>query len=235
MNSDRWLRDREKEVLLFSENGVFKAACEGNRLKEAQHRLNIYQKQSPFFENIFLADKNGKIFMDSMGGKSVGIEITKVPGGEIGFQKAESGSLWISEPMKSPATGRPVTMITAPIYARHDFVGIVGGSVDHMNFSDQCLGQSGIGESGYIFILDSKGVVIAHPDSKQILETDMKNFDFGKRMLQKKTGTFHYVWQGKDRMARLATYDKKGWLLIATIDDSEILFGSHNMKAFSLR
>ncbi|MCP4577291.1 MAG: methyl-accepting chemotaxis protein [Deltaproteobacteria bacterium] len=228
-----WLADRERDVVLFSENGVFKDACEGKRKSEAQNRLNLYQKQSPFNENIFLADKNGKIFMDSIGGKSVGVEIAKIPGYAINIQKAMEGSLWVGEVMKSPATGRPVALITAPIRMNDKIVGIMGSPVDLMNFSDQFLGKAKIGDTGYLFITDSKGVVLAHPDKKHILKTNMDDFDFGQKMLQQKTGVLHYVWQGKDKTARIATYDKKGWLISATVEDAEMLSTINNMKIFS--
>ncbi len=228
-----WIGDRERDVLLFSENGVFRAACEGKRLDEAQNRLNIYQKQSPFNENIFLADKNGKIFMDSVGGKSVGVELAKIPGYAINVQKVEAGDVWVGEAMKSPASGRPVALITAPIYVGDKLAGIMGSPVDLINFSDQFLGGSKIGETGYIFIMDSKGVVLAHQNQKHILKTNMTDFDFGRKMLQQKAGVIHYVWEGKDKTGQIATYDKKGWVMAATIEDSEMLSTISHMKMFA--
>ena len=228
-----WIDDRERDVVLFSENGVFKAACEGKREKEAQDRLNVYQKQSPFYENIFLADKGGKIFMDSIGKKSVGVEIVKIPGYAINVQKAIEGVTWVGEVMKSPATGRPVALITAPISADGKFVGIMGGPVDLMTFSEQFLGKAKIGETGYIFIADSKGIVLAHPDKNLILKTNINEFDFGGKMLRQKTGVMNYVWKGQAKTGQLATYDKKGWLIAATVEDSELFSSIRHMKTFS--
>lgn len=229
-----WIEDRERDVILFSENGVFESACRGERKDQAQNRLNVYQKQSPFYENIFLADKNGKIFMDSIGGKSVGVEIAEIPGYAINVRKAHEGDVWVGDVMKSPATGRPVALITAPISMNKKFVGIMGGPVDLMNFSNQFLGQAKIGKTGYIFITDSKGVVLAHPDKEHILKTNMNQFDFGKKMLQQKSGVLHYEWQGMDKTARMATYGKKGWVMTATIEDSEMLSSINTMKFYSL-
>jgi len=229
-----WLNDRERDVLLFSENGVFKAACEGKRMEEAQQRLNTYQKASPFYENIFLADKNGKIFLDSIGGKSVGVDISKIPIFAIHQKKAVEGSLWVGEASKSPATGRPVAVISAPIYAGGKVVGIMGGPVDLMNFTDLFLAKSKIGKSGYIVLTDSTGIFLAHPDKKHILNTSIKDYDFGEKMLKQKTGVMHYAWEGKDKTAQLATYDKKGWLIAATVEDSEMLSAISQMKTFAL-
>ncbi len=228
-----WIDDRERDVLLFSENGVFKAACEGNRLEEAQKRLNTYQKQSPFYENIFLTDKNGLIFMDSIDGKSVGLDIGKMPAFAIHQKKAMEGSMWLGDANESPATGRPVAVITTPIYVGEKIVGILGGPVDLLTFSDQFLSKTKIGETGHIFIMDGKGVVLAHQDKKYILKTNMTDFDFGRQMLQQKKGVIHYVWEGKNKTSQIATYDKKGWVMAATIEDSEMFSTIDHMKMFA--
>ena len=229
-----WLADRERDVLLFSENGVFKAACEGKRLDEAQIRLDLYQKESPFYENIFLADKNGKIFMDSIGGKSVGIDISKIPVFAIHQKKAVEGSLWMGDANKSPATGRPVAVITAPIYADGKVVGILGGPVDLKNFTSDFLTGTKIGKTGYISLVDSKGIFLAHPKEEFILNTNLKDFDFGERMLNQKSGMIRYVFEGSPKTAHLATYDKKDWLLIATVPDSEIFEAIGQMKTVAI-
>ena len=74
-----WLADREDTAITYSQGAVFKAACRGERMDEARKRLITYRKNSPIYENIFLADADGKLFMDSIGGKSVGIDCRNCP------------------------------------------------------------------------------------------------------------------------------------------------------------
>ena len=45
------------------------------------------------------------------------VDISKIPIFAIHQKKAVEGSLWVGEAGKSPATGRPVALITAPVYA----------------------------------------------------------------------------------------------------------------------
>ena len=40
------------------------------------------------------------------------------------------------------------------------------------------------GESGYAFIYDSNGIVIAHENPHNILDMNIKDFDYGAKMLQ---------------------------------------------------
>ena len=218
-----WISDREREVVVFSENGVFQDACQGKRVEEAQARLNKYHKESPMYENIFLADTNGKLFMDSIGGKSIGVEINKIPGFKKNGEKAREGQVWISDVMPSPATGRPVCLVTAPIKVSGQYVGIMGTPVELMVFSDAYIGKSKIGETGYLFMVDSKGAMLAHPEKEKILKTNLSDFDFGREMLSLKNGSLTYQLNGDDKVSEFVTFDKKGWTVAAVESKDELL------------
>ena len=229
-----WLNDRERDAVLFSENGLFQAASQGKRLEEAQEQLIKYHELSPSYENVFLADVNGKVFMDSIGGKSVGFEMVKIPGYKINVEKAEQGEVWTGNAMKSPATGRPVCLVTAPIKVRDQLVGIMGLPIELNVFSDEFISTVKIGKTGYMYLLDSAGNVLAHPDKKYILKTNLNDFEFGKNMLALKNGTLNYTWEGDDKIAEVATYDKKGWLMAATATRHEFLGAVRTIRSISL-
>src|SRR5271166_170536 len=77
---DTWLSSRLRDAANLSAIEVFGAACHNERVAEAEQMLVAIQKRSPFYENVFLADANGKLFADSIGRKSVGIDITTISG-----------------------------------------------------------------------------------------------------------------------------------------------------------
>lgn len=220
---DAWLADRERDASLFSENGVFQAACRGERLEEAQKRLISYHKLSPIYENLFLADANGKIFMDSIGGKSVGIEVGKLPAYSVNVEEARQGKVWVGEMHASPATGRPVSLITAPILDGGKLIGMVGTPIEWFAFSDIFIARSKIGETGYIFMLDKDGLTFAHPDRNQILKTKISGFDWGRKILEEKNGTIEYTWNGIDKIASFSNRNKKGWIVAAAMQKSELM------------
>ncbi len=220
---DEWLNYREEEVAILSETGVFQAACVGKRLEEAEKRLQKYHAIAPVHENIFLADTAGKIFMDSIGGKSVGIEVAKIPGFKINVDKAQLGEIWIGTVLKSPATGRPVCLITAPVKFEGRFVGIIGTPLDLLTFSKDFLEKTSLGASGYLFMVDSTGLVAAHPNKDLILKTNILSFDFGKPIMERKNGAIDYLWNGEEKTAVFRTSDKTGWIITGTVTTSELL------------
>jgi methyl-accepting chemotaxis protein len=219
---DAWLAERERDGQLLSEIEVLKAACHGQRTNEALARLVTYQKLSPAYENLFLADTNGVLFMDSIGGKSVGIEIGKHPVFALNVKKALQGEQWVSEAQASPATGRPVCLITTPILEDGKLIGIAGSPLELKAFSESHVSDVKIGNTGYIAIADSHGMTLAHKNPELVLKMSIADQDWGRQALAQKNGRLEYAFSGESRVAHFATYAKKGWLVLAILPMSEI-------------
>ena len=225
---DAWIGGQQREAQLFSTIELFKAACRGQRREEAQARLTGYQKLSPVYENIFLADTNGVLFVDAIGGKSVGIDLRKHPVFAVNLQKALQGEQWMSQAQASPATGRPVCLITTPIYAEGKLLGIVGTPIELKAFSDSFVGGISLGKRGYIAIIDERGIALAHRNADQVLKLNIADYEWGRRALAQKTGIIEYTFLDGPRVSHLATSAKKGWLIFAVQPKSDIV---ENLRA----
>ncbi|NHZ63185.1 sensor domain-containing diguanylate cyclase [Massilia genomosp. 1] len=78
----------------------------------------------------------------------------------------------ISRPFKSALSGKPVILITEPVYdADGKLVLMLGGAIDlqRPRFFGQ-LATLGSGATGYLFMLTSDGTVIHHPNKERILQ-----------------------------------------------------------------
>ena len=219
---DTWMADREREAQLFSEIEVLNAACRGQRTNEAVSRLVAYHKLSPAYENLFLADTNGVLFLDSIGGKSVGIEIGKHSVFALNVEKARQGAQWVSEVQASPATGRPVCLITTPILQNGALIGIAGTPLELKGFCDSHVRDVKVGNTGYIAITDSRGTTLAHKNQELVLKFSIADQDWGRQALAQKNGSLEYVFSGAACVAHFATYPKRGWLVMAILPKSEI-------------
>lgn len=54
-----------------------------------------------------------------------------------------------------------------------------------------------IGKSGYIYCLDSNGIVVVHP-SEKLLQTDVSEYSFVKDLIVKKRGYLEYDWKNPE-------------------------------------
>jgi hypothetical protein len=64
---DLWIDSRERDAVNISELPALAVACTEHKLADAEQALVRIHGRSPFYENVFLADENGRLFLDSIG------------------------------------------------------------------------------------------------------------------------------------------------------------------------
>jgi methyl-accepting chemotaxis protein len=228
---DNWLSSRERDAFNLSGIELFGAACQNKNVAEAEQALIAIHKRSPFYENVFLADVNGKELADSIGGKSVGFDLTSVDGFRSNVEHGRQKETWIGEVMKSPATGRAVLLITAPIIVGDKMVGLLGTPIELSFFSDVSLKNYRIAQSGYLFMFDSSGTVLAHPDSKQILNENVGKSSAGAMLGQDK-GMLKYSRDGATKVAYFQRAHVKPWTIAAVVPEAELMTEARRIEMF---
>ena len=147
-------------VVRFMETGKNRETVKS--LLETQ--FGTYQQ----FENLFVADRTGKIIVDGTGGTSLGVDVTTYPFWELATKKLP---YHIDNVVyRSPVTKKLVLVIATRIEnTAGDFLGLVCQPMDWENFTTNHVAQVKIGQSGFVIIADSAKNIIAHPDKKQLL------------------------------------------------------------------
>ena len=84
------------------------------------------------------------------------------------IKKALVGEANISDVIISSVTGQPVVMVAAPIMKANQPVGVVIGREDGNSLST-IVADYGYGENGYAYLINRKGIVVAHPDADKVL------------------------------------------------------------------
>ncbi|MFW5635262.1 MAG: methyl-accepting chemotaxis protein [Thermodesulfobacteriota bacterium] len=228
-----WVEKHVQSAQLLADMEGFHSLLRGNDPEAAQAKLIAYKNRFPSLETIFIADAGGKILMDAMGGKSVGIELDRTAGFQRNFEMAQKGEPHVSDVYRSPVTDKPVTLITAPIHIEGRVAGILGTPVDMDNFYESYLGKVRIGQNGYIFMMDDRNI-LAHPDKSLVMSTPVNEYDFGRQILKKGHGYVSYNWQGDAKTAYAALYEPKGWYLAATEVKEDFLSAVEKMRFISL-
>jgi len=228
---DSWLGGRERDALNLSALEVFAAACRNERRPEAEQMLVAIQRRSPFYENVFLADANGKLFADAIGGKSVGIDMSSTEGFRSNVEHGRRNEVWMGEVMKSPASGRAILLITAPVVASGQVVGLLGTPIELAEFSDMFLKNYRLGQTGFLFMFDASGTMLAHPDRSLILTENVSN-STGRDMIGHEKGSLTYVRGGVTKISCFQRAHVKPWTLAAVVPEAELLLDAHRIEFY---
>lgn len=213
----------------------------------AQEFLNFLHKLHPHYENIPLAIKlppekeiplnvngkslsirNGNFFMDTVEGKTIGKCDANISYIKQTFY--ENKPYYVSEVYPSLLRGNPIVVVASPIIQGSEILGsvIVAPRMDY--FTKFFLEDSRIGETGYLSMIDDRGLMISHPDTSLILNEATK--DKVKDLFAKiKEGKVAFLekFDGKLKSYVIAKFTSKDfhirndWYIVCATDYDEIV------------
>jgi methyl-accepting chemotaxis protein len=136
----------------------------------------------------------------------------------------QEGKAGIGSIVKSKVTNQPVMVVCSPIRTeKGDFAGVLA-LTSKVDLLINLVVETKVGQTGYSFLIDAQGNIIAHPKRELILNPEMAS-DAGlqsliKKMSSQQKGTFSYSYEGKERVACFAPVGVKSWSL-ATVQPKE--------------
>jgi methyl-accepting chemotaxis protein len=219
-----WLRDRKVDLESWGTQKIYNSAVEDSFVgkaarKSANAALEDLRSKYPYYEDISLADATG-VIVSSSNSKVIG----KINVKDRDYFKASfGGQVFVSTVMTSKGSGNPVFFISAPVQEKGTVKGVLTGVVDVNAFAALFVDSRKIGKSGYVYIFQSDGTVIAHPDKAKIFKVNMNDFAFGKEMLQRQEGTLTYSYEGVEKASAFKKVDEIGWFLTAGVPTNELL------------
>ncbi len=180
---------------------------------------NVFKK----YEVVFIADKKGN-FTASNGAKG---NITD----RDYFYKVLDGQTVISEPITSKSTGNPIILVASPIRDDNDdILGMVGATINLYEITE-VINEEKLGESGYAYMISSKGKTIAHPRAEFLLKTTLEHGESESfkaiinKMTDGKDGHGYYEFEGIKKIIFYKSIDSKDWTIGMTANYNEISKG----------
>jgi methyl-accepting chemotaxis protein len=227
-----WERDRRLDIRSWAESNVYKTAVQDSFVgraaaTSANQTLSDLKEQYGYYENICVADEKGVLV--SAADQSV-LGSVQVSDRDY-FQASLKGELFITGVIMSRGTGNPVFVIAAPLQDKGKVVGSLFGVIDVNTFSSRFIDPIKVGETGYAYIYDIEGNVIAHPNKDMILNLNMKEFDFGREMMAQGSGQITYTYEGIEKAVAFRKLEGLGWT-VGVGASTEELFAPVRVQAF---
>ena len=199
-------------------------------IAELDRKLGMAMKEiGQHYEGLFVTDANGVGISDGIGGAYKGFSVAD----RDYFAAAKAGKATIGTAVKSKKSGLPVVVAGAPIPSAKGFVGMLGVVYRLDSLSQEIAGFK-IGSTGYAYMADQRGLLVAHPDPKLLLELNIRNLkgmeSISRRMAAGEAGVEDYVFKGVDKIAGFAPVPVAGWAIAATQDHDEFMAPLHQIR-----
>ncbi|MBM9606702.1 methyl-accepting chemotaxis protein [Desulfopila inferna] len=140
----------------------------------------------------------------------------------------------IGDIVRSKSTGKLIYVACAPVLSATDeFLGVFGMSIKAEALIDKVSGVK-VGKTGYGWMINKDGVIIAHPKDEFILELDVTTLEgmeeISSTMTSGKAGVEDYVFKGTAKISGFAPVPLKGWSVGITQDKDEFLETPHTIR-----
>jgi len=258
---EMWLEDQRRMSGLIADHPVIVAACEDpenyNKGMDAQTLLEELNARYAYYEALpvavftdeakhvlvedrYITVENGEFFVDSVGGNIVG------KGGlDLSYVRAisEGRPYFVSEVYPSINSGEPIIAISHPVHSNGKVIGasVVAPKIEH--FTSRFVESAKYGESGYMFILDSRGLTVSHPDHRNIMKSYEEQGQSEQRIINRiLTGQtfFQDKYQNSDKSyyVKRVTSDTEhqpyDWYMVFTMSNTEIYANAERLLQISI-
>ena len=192
-----------------------------------QFRLNmkttVFHDKSTY-EVFFITDENGKVIGDTSGGKYQKTDLSN----EEYFRKALQGETVIGKVLASENEGQSYVIVATPLKSaeKNEVMGtmVSGWKLDALK---KKIAGLKLGKTGYAFVVDNKGTIIAHPDNGMTMKVnigDLKGMEtLAKRMLSSEEGIQEGSLNGDDKIVAFAPIPASKWSVGLVISKKELM------------
>ncbi|MEG6584195.1 methyl-accepting chemotaxis protein [Dendrosporobacter sp. 1207_IL3150] len=190
------------------------SSMDANAIKET---IVAIQQKNPQFELIFAMDNNGMQIARTSGNLAN-------RGDRAYFKEALKGNTFFTNVYISAFTNAPCITISTPIKNKDGaIVGVLAADVSIKALWD-IVENSVIGKTGYVDVVDQKGIVLAHPNKEKIMaKDDFSNYDFVQKAINGQTGYMETTSSRGDKTLTVyAPVEGYGWGVIVHEPVSEV-------------
>lgn len=226
-----WLSEREKDLEQISQGEYIQRFLRDIRVRgdagPVSRRLEKILAGNELFELIALAGPEGKILASSASGLTLSVSDRKY------FREAIAGRISVSEVIQSRMSGEPVFVIAVPVSAGERADGVLLGAVRMTRFAAAYIDPQKVGDTGYVYVMNRDGLVVAYPDQSKVLNLDLSRHEFGREMLTLGNGIVRYRFDGIEKIVAFSREGKTGWIIASTANTGELFLPILRMRSLS--
>ncbi|MFZ5351170.1 MAG: methyl-accepting chemotaxis protein [Bacillota bacterium] len=144
------------------------------------------------------------------------------------FKEVMSGKKVITDPIVSKASGKVIIVVAVPIYNHQkNVIGLMGSTIETTSISE-IINSERLGATGYAFMINKAGLVIAHDNTEQIFKLNILEdktssiSNVAQKMVEGISGISSYEFEGVRKIAAYAPVKSTGWSIAMTTTENEL-------------
>ena len=186
------------------------------------------------YQGIFLGRNDGILFAGTLANGTASYKGIDVNDRDYFKQARSGGKAVLSDALRSKIDQKPVIFAVSPLRSNDGRqVGIIGLTLK-IDFLIDTISRKKIGTTGYAFMANSNGIVVAHPKPEYVLELDFKTLegmeDITRQMMSGNAGVDSYTFKGVDKIAGFAPVKITHWSVAATQNTDEFMSASRSIR-----
>ncbi|WP_353095090.1 methyl-accepting chemotaxis protein [Tissierella praeacuta] len=139
------------------------------------------------------------------------------------------GELTYSDPYIDAFTGKNIITISKTIESDGEIIGAIAIDIALEDLSN-ILSAIKIGENGYLHVIDSKGVTVAHPDSGKLSGESAKEMPWWNNVSKEEMDFDVYTINDKKEYIGHITDNKRGWKILVNLSQEELLNDTNKIR-----
>ncbi|MFO7152516.1 MAG: methyl-accepting chemotaxis protein [Bacillota bacterium] len=229
---DLWLSDKIELVEKLSQNPVVKSGD----IKSIVPLLKTLEDMALDVNLLWYATPDGNVY--TYLNEDVTSPYSNISGKDFFMNVMYEKKLTVSSSLISGGTEGEVLVILAPVMGDAGITGIVGAYVN-ASALDQVVNLLKYKSSGYAFVVDNKGTVIAHANQSQLTAGNVTTVDseslrsVGERMIKGERGTAEYVYEGQYKVAAFSPVGNTGWSLCIAAPKTEVYSNLNKLSSIT--
>jgi len=214
-----WVQSRCDEIDIGSRDAAFQnALADRAALGQASEACVRMAEKVASYEGLSLLDASGTVIAGSLK-NSIGLSL----GDREYFKKAmATGKPAQSGILISKATGHPAVVLVAPIFRNGALSGAFMGSLSLDELSKRVFEPIKIKQSGYVYMIDSTGLVLSHPRHEKIGKENISQQEWFREMLKTGSGHIFYTYEGISKLAVFTRLESTGWTIVSSASVREM-------------
>lgn len=134
---------------------------------------------------------------------------------------SKTGKVTYTDPYKSAVDGKMIISISRTIENNGNIVGVISMNVNLEALSKE-LAAITIGNKGYVYVTDSNGIMVAHPDNKLLGGDLATTMSYWAKAKVSKDGFEKYTYNGDNKYVVYNTNSTTGWKVMASLPMEEL-------------